>query len=552
MASANTQPAAKVTPDFKIVLDLPARNPALGFDSVAAALAKIVRTSEPQFAVGIFGGWGTGKSTLMEEIKRGFDQHPEVAVVEFNAWRYEREPHLVVPLLDTVRATFAARAAATTDVGERERVQGLARRIGRVVRGLARATSVDVGLPGATVGVDVGKALDEILGSATDAGASPQSVYYAAFQELRSAFEDLSNANVSRVVVFVDDLDRCLPEQALTVLESMKLFFDLPGFVFVVGLDERVVEAAVRTKFTRGDDDEHLRQVEQEYLKKIFQVPYTIPSMAPGQLDELLDWLERHGGLGQEQVGDLHDRVRRYLSWVAPEGRINPREAKRFINAYTLSRMIQPKLERDPILALQAMDFRPEWQALYHDVVLSEPDVFRRALADLRRPGGDDRTFEDQWPHLGVLPPELLAFLRSTEGGSLQRDDLERYVSLLETTRTGQSGLSEAIRDGGRLRGILRELSDGTRGSSEARLTAADLRDVLGGLRSRISRPSAPFTAALDRLDALANELASQDSADPSDSPGEAISDWRKKAEPAVDAIQAELRTLRRSSSFGY
>jgi predicted KAP-like P-loop ATPase len=72
--------------------------------------------------------------------------------------------------------------------------------------------------------------------------------------ELERAFSELSASGVTRVVVLVDDLDRCLPTNALDVLESMKLFFDLPGFVFVVALDEEVVERAIRAKFTSLDD----------------------------------------------------------------------------------------------------------------------------------------------------------------------------------------------------------------------------------------------------------------------------------------------------------
>ena len=89
-----------------IVLDIPAKKPALRFDQIARALATIVKTSPPQFAVGIFGGWGSGKSTLMNAIHRDLTG-PETIVVEFNAWRYEREPHLIVPLLDTIRAGLA-------------------------------------------------------------------------------------------------------------------------------------------------------------------------------------------------------------------------------------------------------------------------------------------------------------------------------------------------------------------------------------------------------------------------------------------------------------
>src|SRR6185437_16193687 len=208
----------------------------------------------------------------------------------------------------------------------------------------------------------------------------------------------------------------CLPEQALTVLESMKLFFDMPGFVFIVGLDDRVVEVAVRTKFGRqraGTAHEFERQIEQEYLKKIFQVPYTLPPIAPRQLDDLLDWLYQYGKLGDVQRQDLQQRVRDYLQYVATEGRLNPREVKRFINAYTLHRMIQPDLNPDTVLSLQALDFRGDWEKVYENIVLAEPDVFVDALKGFRQ--GNRHAFEDLWPEIGVLPLELSEFLRSEE-----------------------------------------------------------------------------------------------------------------------------------------
>src|SRR5690242_12004829 len=87
-----------------VVLDGPAEHPTLGFEQIAGALATIVLTSEPRFAVGIFGGWGSGKSTLMDEMERRVLDADGAIVVRFNAWRYEREPDLIVPLLDTIRA----------------------------------------------------------------------------------------------------------------------------------------------------------------------------------------------------------------------------------------------------------------------------------------------------------------------------------------------------------------------------------------------------------------------------------------------------------------
>src|SRR6266536_5738916 len=130
----------------KILLDLPSGAPALGFAPTAVALAQIITHSDPHFAIGIFGGWGSGKTTLMQAIKAQLPA--EVIPVEFNAWRFEREPQLLVPLIDTVRAAIVD-WSATRDADIRERVGGITRRIARVIRGLAMGLSGEVGIPGA-------------------------------------------------------------------------------------------------------------------------------------------------------------------------------------------------------------------------------------------------------------------------------------------------------------------------------------------------------------------------------------------------------------------
>lgn len=69
---------------MKILLDTPSVKPVLGFETYASAFANLVRESEPRFAVGIFGGWGSGKTTLMEAIRRKLVGDP-VVLVEFSA-----------------------------------------------------------------------------------------------------------------------------------------------------------------------------------------------------------------------------------------------------------------------------------------------------------------------------------------------------------------------------------------------------------------------------------------------------------------------------------
>jgi hypothetical protein len=151
----------------KILLDAPTDRPALGYEGIAAAFADIITNSQPNFAIGIFGGWGSGKTTLMSAIKAALPAEGILAV-DFNAWRFEREPQLLVPLLDTIRGAIVDCALIeehrAADRGESldapPRLLRIAGRVGRVVKALATGLSGSVGIQGAvTVNYDASSAI---------------------------------------------------------------------------------------------------------------------------------------------------------------------------------------------------------------------------------------------------------------------------------------------------------------------------------------------------------------------------------------------------------
>jgi predicted KAP-like P-loop ATPase len=82
----------------KILLDNPSARPGLKFEDYSSALRDIIKLSNPQFTIGIFGGWGSGKTTLMHAIENKLNEDSnEIISVWFNAWRYEKEEHLIIP-----------------------------------------------------------------------------------------------------------------------------------------------------------------------------------------------------------------------------------------------------------------------------------------------------------------------------------------------------------------------------------------------------------------------------------------------------------------------
>ena len=555
MAGAKAE-SENTVPFGQILLDSPTASPTLGFDRIGRAFATIIGESQAQFAVGIFGGWGSGKTTLMKAIRAALPADSVVSV-DFNAWRFEREPQLLIPLLDTIRAALV-RWSEPHDLPTRQKVRSIATRVGRVVRALATGLSAEVGLPGAvTVSYDVGTALDALSPAAEPDIA--QSLYVAAFAELNRVFDELSAGGVERVVVFVDDLDRCLPENALDVLESMKLFFDLPGFVFVVGLDEEVVERAIRSKFSGMDDlagevlgssaSQASQRLAREYVKKIFQLPYSLPKIMPEELNALVESMYDRAAPDRSKFDLLRNRVLPYLRYVAVDQRVNPREVKRFINAYTLQTLIRPELDSATVLALQTLAFRYDWESLY-DAVLADSELFVNILRRYR--GGarlDAAAFGDLAPDLEVLPPSLASYLRSNLAEPLTaHPNLSSFLSSLESMRSGMSWELDAYRLIGQLRRTIKaELAqDSISGSAvDAAFRSASeaMEEISGSMRTSHARAFISHLQEVANIASLRSPRGEESQRLPSELRGELIG-----LQAMLENMRLELQVLRNDS----
>ena len=206
------------------------------------------------------------------------------------------------------------------------------------------------------------------------------------------------------------------------------------------------------------------------------------------------------------------------------------------------------------MLALQTIDFRADWNQIYEDVLVAEPDVFVEVLTRFRK--GDRHAFENVWPGVGVLPLELSNFLRSAEASALAAaTDMERYISFIETTRSSQGWVTDAMREVGTLRQHMRDVPATLRfGSPAARELAEHFRDVLGRLAGYHHQASGRFESTLDvplaKLRTLLNVLVPSAVDESMEVAPDQVEAWREELRSRIDQLQQELRLIRRSSAF--
>ena len=93
------------------------------------------------------------------------------------------------------------------------------------------------------------------------------------------------------VVIFIDDLDRCLPERVIDTLEAIKLFLSVDNTAFVIGADERILKHSISMHLklhTFNNDSEYLQNTQQivtDYIEKLIQIPYRIPKLSASEIE---------------------------------------------------------------------------------------------------------------------------------------------------------------------------------------------------------------------------------------------------------------------------
>lgn len=358
------------------------------FSRFRPALEQILRQAETPLTVGVFGTWGAGKTSLLKQLQRRLEgeevtegekpagQTAAIRTIWFTAWKYGQSEALwrafILRVLDAVHPR--------NDKGERltpEKVTGgkpekdlsdAAKNQLAAMRELAQleqivystVTVVERGglrMDGSRMTQEAVKLAGFLplhlagLGSVAEAFNLHPDLAAALQRDIRThtlaqlqgmeQFVEtfgralkLSLGENGRLVVFVDDLDRCLPERAIEVLEAIKLFLEVTGAVFVLGVDEGVIARGIRARYRAlfqgageaGEGDEarfDLPITGSSYLQKLIQIPFYLPPLTGEDLERYIE----------TKAAALDPLTRAvFARGLHP----NPRQVKRALNIFTL------------------------------------------------------------------------------------------------------------------------------------------------------------------------------------------------------------------------
>lgn len=336
--------------------------------------------------IGLYGDWGSGKSSLMKLAQKKIkEKNPKnekkkdtvkTLCIEFNGWLFEgyedTKTSLCGAILDALADEKRFSKKVTDYAKELIKKIDFNKILGKGVKygldsfltgGIGVLTDLSLSSLVSTIKANVGevqtKEIEEILGKFKKNDKTRTEI-----KNFRNEFKELlRKSKVENVVVFIDELDRCLPDTVLEVFEAMRLFLFVEGMSFIIGADERLIQYSIKSKYKEVPGNN--LDIGKEYLEKVIQYPLCIPQLTRAEVNQYLACLllkqtladdEKFKGIldivyaltpdqdfSMEQISDNASDIaeickqdmslaRQISSVLAPSINGNPRQCKRFLN----------------------------------------------------------------------------------------------------------------------------------------------------------------------------------------------------------------------------
>ena len=363
-----------------ILTDEIAIDPILDFNLYRNAIVSIIKNSLPKFTIGIFGEWGTGKTTLINSVDTALQTDGNLIRVRLESWRYAQEQLPLVSLLKNI--AYALPDKKQFEVLKLKLVTSSINFLKNTPEILTSVISKFASEED-EISQEMFDSFKKELNSKIQliAELDKDTVYFDGFDEIKNEIKNLRLVNpLFRIIIFVDDLDKCSPKKVHEILEIIRVFQEVEGFIFILGISDDMINK-LGEMGTRGKNNG------DHYIKNLIQIHISLPKWSNQDIVKLVrDFIKK--GMIHDKLKDVVDKNIELIS-LAIEN--NPREIKRFLNNFIVCYEIfsgkksfearelifsgKKSFEARELLVIQAIHLR--WKKFYNILVKSDQSFFK-------------------------------------------------------------------------------------------------------------------------------------------------------------------------------
>lgn len=198
--------------------------------------------TEEKFVMSLKGNWGSGKTTILNNVKNRFKKENLIFIDDFEPWVYENEQVLLIAFFDTIMKNINC---------------------GFRINEINKFTKVYL----KTIAANTGYSLNDLFENNMD------------IKRIKKIVNNYLEANDKKIVLVLDNLERCSSEHILFILKTIHNLYDFKRIIYILSYDE----IAMKKHFEKKLD------IDYTYLEKIIQLEFTVPKLDENVLQNVMN-----------------------------------------------------------------------------------------------------------------------------------------------------------------------------------------------------------------------------------------------------------------------
>jgi hypothetical protein len=432
---------------LEIPQDDPFKNDELERGDLEPPLTQFVTQATGSFVLALDASWGSGKTTFLKMWQVKLQQKGHVCLY-LNAWENDFVPDPLIAIVGELKKAIEDYARQS---GEASIIISEQMKRNQKISDLLLKHIVPLGVKIATHGlINIEPAIEKLIADTASSGAEALINNYekgkSEIKKFRKALGDLANQVASlnpsaKVVIIIDELDRCRPTYAIELLERVKHLFDASGVVFILGIDRSQLSHSIRSLYGSEFDS-------TGYLRRFIDLDYRLPEPKVGDYCNYLlksfsieDLISKRGVPTQQNF--IVKQLKSHLGGLMSAAKMSLREQEQTISRLRIVLQTIPKNEPLHECILSLLLFLREWNPnIYADTIEEKIDIENimtqiEALPRLKLCS----SFID----IGMIEAYFLLILRELEMPHLVQSRLDVYRRLDKSVTTTEVAKAEQV-----------------------------------------------------------------------------------------------------------
>lgn len=285
--------------------------------------SELLRNAQGPYVISIDASWGTGKTYFIQLLKTQLEKEA-YKTIYINAWESDYTTDPLLTIISELKPLISE-----------DNFDGFLDKYLKTIAELVLPFAIKLATHGL---INVEKIADGV----SEIGEKLIQKKINEYQDEKKSIENLKaklsevaiSSDKEKIIIFIDELDRCRPDYAIEFLERIKHFFDLKGYLFVISVDESQLLESIKSRYGMGFNAE-------KYLRRFIDYKYPLgPNIHRKYVEDTVKRIGLYKLIQEHSTVNESESIINFLTFLFSSSGLTARDVDQVVSKINIASLL--------------------------------------------------------------------------------------------------------------------------------------------------------------------------------------------------------------------